>query len=314
MLPDRCRGRPHLPLQLRSSSSANRAIAFLNLCPTALPPLLCRRLSGPLLHPLSRAPLLPPCWTRSNIRSTPISPASCALLYHRSRFYPAAAAASRCCLGRFICYSLESPLPQPCFFLPYRCIVCSLWLFPPSAARHSQLSVCRSFPLLLSSSQSAVVASAVVASSPALATALVVATVTVAPLRRPPLLHLPPANSASPPTAVIAPKRRRNYRRPTLSPPAQATLLLLCSPSRQRASRLHLSLLPSRSSTILSSPKLQQPASIAATISDVPSHHYRRSYLSAPIASHCCRTCSCHWPLLFIPFALPLCSLSPPTI
>ncbi|RWW76799.1 hypothetical protein BHE74_00015084 [Ensete ventricosum] len=76
MLPDRCCGRPHLPLQLRSSSSANRAIAFLNLCPTALPPLLCRRLSGPLLHPLSRAPLLPPCWTRSNIRSTPISPAS----------------------------------------------------------------------------------------------------------------------------------------------------------------------------------------------------------------------------------------------
>ncbi|RZS15892.1 hypothetical protein BHM03_00047798 [Ensete ventricosum] len=114
----------HMP---RSSSSANRAIAFLNLCPTSLPPLLCRWLLGSLLHPLSRAPLLPPCWTRSNIRSTLISPASfdpfscCfpptpqppllslsnhALLCYCSCFYPAAAASS-CCLDRSICYLLE---------------------------------------------------------------------------------------------------------------------------------------------------------------------------------------------------------------
>ncbi|RZS29183.1 hypothetical protein BHM03_00062891 [Ensete ventricosum] len=128
------------------------------------------------------------------------------------------------------------------------------------------------------------------------------------------LLHLSLASSSSPPAAAIAPKRRCNCRRPALSPPALAALLLLCSPSRQRTSRRHLSLLPNRSCTILLSPKLQQPASIPTTISDVPSYHCHRSYLSAPVASRRYRTCSCRQPLLFIPFALSLRSLSPPAI
>ncbi|RWW47117.1 hypothetical protein BHE74_00046930 [Ensete ventricosum] len=57
-----------------------------------------------------------------------------------------------------------------------------------------------------------------------------------------------------------------------------------------------------------------KPASIPTTISDVPSYHCHRSYLSAPVASRRYRTCSCRQPLLFIPFALSLRSLSPPAI